>query len=111
MFSTLHTNDAPSAVSRLIDMGVKPFLVSHFLKRSCSKIGSVDLSKLQTTLSSVTANLPLGINAEQTANASFMEGAGCDKCGENGFRGRKGVLKSLPLTRNWKKYLPQCKYC
>ena len=105
VFSTLHTNDAPSAVSRLIDMGVKPFLVSASLRAALAQrlVRSICQNCKQPYHASPSELAVLGINAEQAANASFMEGAGCDKCGENGFREEKAFLKSLPLTRNWKK--------
>ena len=95
VFSTLHTNDAPSAVSRLVDMGVKPFLVSASLRaalaqrlvraicQGCKEPHTPNSSELSI----------LGINEEQASNASFMIGHGCSKCGDKGFRGRKGVLE------------------
>ena len=95
VFSTLHTNDAPSAVSRLVDMGVKPFLVSASLRaalaqrlvraicQGCKEPHTANSSELSI----------LGINEEQASNASFMIGHGCSKCGDKGFRGRKGVFE------------------
>ena len=95
VFSTLHTNDAPSAVSRLVDMGVKPFLVSASLRaalaqrlvraicQGCKEPHTPNSSELSI----------LGINEEQASNASFMIGHGCSKCGDKGFRGRKGVFE------------------
>jgi len=95
VFSTLHTNDAPSAVSRLIDMGVKPFLVSASLRaalaqrlvraicQGCKQPHEPTSNELQT----------LGLNEKQGQEASFMIGAGCEKCGNTGYRGRKGVFE------------------
>ena len=95
VFSTRHTNDAPSAVSRLVDMGVKPFLVSASLRaalaqrlvraicQGCKEPHTPNSSELSI----------LGINEEQASNASFMIGHGCSKCGDKGFRGRKGVFE------------------
>ena len=101
VFSTLHTNDAPSAVSRLIDMGVKPFLVSASLRAALAQrlVRSICQNCKQPYQASPSELAVLGINAEQAANASFMEGAGCDKCGENGFRGRKGVFEIFTVNQ------------
>lgn len=101
VFSTLHTNDAPSAVSRLIDMGVKPFLVSASLRAALAQrlVRSICQNckgPYKPTASELTV---LGINAEQASNASFMEGKGCDKCGGNGFRGRKGVFEIFEVNQ------------
>ena len=101
VFSTLHTNDAPSAVSRLIDMGVKPFLVSASLRaalaqrlvraicQNCKKPHSPSGSELSV----------LGVTEEQVSSANFMIGEGCEKCGDKGFRGRKGVFEIFVVNK------------
>ena len=101
VFSTLHTNDAPSAVSRLVDMGVKPFLVSASLRAALAQrlVRSICQNCKQPYEPQASELSVLGINAEQAANASFMEGAGCDKCGDNGFRGRKGVFEIFTVNQ------------
>jgi general secretion pathway protein E/type IV pilus assembly protein PilB len=101
VFSTLHTNDAPSAVSRLIDMGVKPFLVSASLRAALAQrlVRSICQNCKQPYTPAASELSVLGINEEQAANASFMEGAGCDKCGDNGFRGRKGVFEIFTVNQ------------
>ena len=101
VFSTLHTNDAPSAVSRLIDMGVKPFLVSASLRAALAQrlVRSICQNCKQPYSPSASELSVLGINADQASNASFMEGQGCDKCGGNGFRGRKGVFEIFVINQ------------
>tara|TARA_B100001093_G_scaffold15359_2_gene14091 strand:+ start:1597 stop:3315 length:1719 start_codon:yes stop_codon:yes gene_type:complete len=101
VFSTLHTNDAPSAVSRLIDMGVKPFLVSASLRAALAQrlVRSICQNCKQPYSPSTSELSVLGINADQASNASFMEGQGCDKCGGNGFRGRKGVFEIFVINQ------------
>ena len=95
MFSTLHTNDAPSAVSRLVDMGVKPFLVSASLRAALAQrlVRSICQNCKQPYEPSASELSLLGVTEDQVGSANFMEGAGCEKCGNNGFRGRKGVFE------------------
>ena len=95
VFSTLHTNDAPSAVSRLVDMGVKPFLVSASLRAALAQrlVRAICQNCKQPHTPTASELSILGINEEQAANATFMSGAGCAKCGDKGFRGRKGVFE------------------
>ena len=95
VFSTLHTNDAPSAVSRLVDMGVKPFLVSASLRAALAqRLVRAICQNCKGPYDPNSAELAvLGINEEQAAGATFMKGAGCPKCGEKGYRGRKGVFE------------------
>jgi type IV pilus assembly protein PilB len=95
VFSTLHTNDAPSAVSRLVDIGIKPFLVAaalravlaqRLVRRNCPNCKQ-PYEPDEKLLSS------LGIRADQTLDASFMKGEGCGNCNSNGFRGRVGLFE------------------
>ena len=76
VFSTLHTNDAPSAVSRLIDMGVKPFLVSASLRAALAQrlVRSICQSCKQSYEPAASELAVLGIGPEQANNASFMVG-------------------------------------
>ena len=95
VFSTLHTNDAPSSVSRLIDMGVKPFLVSASLRAALAQrlVRSICQNcKEPYTATGNELNI-LGVSEDQASSASFMHGTGCEKCGDSGFRGRKGVFE------------------
>ncbi len=95
VFSTLHTNDAPSAVSRLIDIGIKPFLVSasvravlaqRLVRRICPNCKATDTPD-ERHLNS------LGIRSDQAVDATFMRGTGCEKCNSTGFRGRVGIFE------------------
>ena len=100
VFSTLHTNDAPSAVSRLIDIGIKPFLVSasvrsvlaqRLVRRICPKC------KEKTDPDPRLLN-SLGIRPDQILEASFMTGAGCEHCNNSGFRGRVGIFEMFNVN-------------
>jgi type IV pilus assembly protein PilB len=95
VFSTLHTNDAPSSVSRLIDMGVKPFLVSASLRAALAQrlVRSICQNCKEPYSPNDSEMSILGISDEQSANVSCMIGTGCSKCGDKGFRGRKGVFE------------------
>lgn len=95
VFSTLHTNDAPSAVSRLVDMGVKPFLISASLRAALAqRLVRAICQNCKAPYQPNSAELAvLGINEEQAVDASFMKGTGCAKCGDKGYRGRKGVFE------------------
>ncbi|MEC8333415.1 MAG: ATPase, T2SS/T4P/T4SS family [Verrucomicrobiota bacterium] len=100
VFSTLHTNDAPSAISRLIDIGIKPFLVAaavravlaqRLVRRNCPHCRAA-CEHDEKLLNS------LGIRADQTADASFMKGLGCSKCNDTGFRGRVGIFEMFNVN-------------
>jgi len=95
VFSTLHTNDAPSAVTRLIDIGVKPFLVAsstraimaqRLVRRICKKCAE----PRQPTEAEIRQ---LNLDPEQLATAKFMAGRGCAECSNTGYRGRMGIFE------------------
>jgi type IV pilus assembly protein PilB len=95
VFSTLHTNDAPSAVTRLIDIGVKPFLVASSTRgimsqRLVRKI--CDKCKEPTKPSDAELRL-LGASAEQVSQAQIYHGKGCNECNYTGYRGRIGIFE------------------
>lgn len=100
VFSTLHTNDAPSAVTRLVDIGVKPFLVSASLRAvlaqrlvrknctACKELYVPEPKMLQA----------LGINEIDAASMTFMKGQGCPKCGGIGAKGRMGIFEIFAVN-------------
>jgi general secretion pathway protein E/type IV pilus assembly protein PilB len=95
VFSTLHTNDAPSAVTRLVDIGVKPFLVSASLRgalaqRLVRRICPNCAAPYTPTPKELTS---IGITAQESASASYMKGAGCPKCTNVGYKGRRGIFE------------------
>ena len=99
VFSTLHTNDAPSAVSRLVDMGVKPFLVSASLRAVLAQrlIRSI-CGQCKTNYEPTKAELATMGMTEVSPDATFMHGIGCDTCGGLGFRGRKGIFELFTVN-------------
>jgi type II secretion system protein E len=97
VFSTLHTNDAPGAITRLLDMGVEPYLAASSLigvaaqrlvRRNCTNC-SVPVEMNEDALKSI------GVGPADLTGARFMKGQGCDKCGGSGFKGRQGVYELL----------------
>ncbi|MDH4388301.1 MAG: ATPase, T2SS/T4P/T4SS family [Fimbriimonas sp.] len=106
VFSTLHTNDAPGAVTRLLDMGVEPFLVSSSLlgvvaqrlvRRICSNCAE------PCGPPSVEFIHALGITEEDLKTANFRKGAGCEKCGGSGYKGRQGLYELFVMDEALKK--------
>ena len=95
VFSTLHTNDAPGAVTRMIDIGVKPFLVSTSLRAiMAQRLTRKICSKCKHPYTPDPRELrSLNITAQQAANAKFAKGAGCENCHGSGYRGRAGIFE------------------
>jgi type IV pilus assembly protein PilB len=100
VLSTLHTNDAPSAVNRMIDMGVEPFLVAastnlmmaqRLVRRVCTRCKQeIEYHK------EIVAEL--GLTDEEVENTTFYKGQGCIHCNNTGYKGRTGVYEVLPVT-------------
>ena len=95
VFSTLHTNDAPGAITRLVDMGVKPFLVASSLKAVMAQrlIRRVCQKCAQPYEPSEAEIATLGFTPAQLAEARFMKGKGCEKCRGTGYKGRAGIFE------------------
>lgn len=94
VLSTLHTNDAPGAIARLIDIGVKPFLVSSAVRavmaqRLCRKLCTCK-EPAALTEDEVAA---LRLDSEQLAEATFYKPKGCERCRFTGYRGRLGIFE------------------
>jgi len=95
VFSTLHTNDAPSAIARLIDIGVQPFLVASSLRAimaqrlvrricpNCRQSAELTESEMRT----------LRIEPGQLRDAQVMRGKGCEQCRGTGYKGRMGIFE------------------
>jgi type IV pilus assembly protein PilB len=99
VFSTLHTNDAPGAVTRMVDMGVPSYLVAgsvigilaqRLVRVICPKCKQPYTPREQELLAA-------GITPEQAASASFMKGRGCNHCGHSGYRGRLGIFELMMM--------------
>ncbi len=100
VFTTLHTNDAPGAITRMIDMGVEPFLITSTLQavlaqrlvRMICKKCRIAYEPPESVLSE------LGLTKEDTVGRPFYYGKGCAECNETGYKGRKGLFELLAIT-------------
>src|SRR5947207_7601940 len=100
VFTTLHTNDAPGAITRLIDMGVEPFLISATLE---AVLGQRLLRSIcphcRATYQRTEALLEeLGLSRRDIGAKNFFYGKGCDTCNQTGYKGRKGIYELLKIT-------------
>ncbi|MCE0484739.1 MAG: GspE/PulE family protein [Methylacidiphilales bacterium] len=100
VFTTLHTNDAPGAVARLIDMGVEPFLVASSLE---GILGQRLVRKICTNCKtpyepSEAILRQIGLSVHDVGDKNFYYGTGCDQCNQTGYRGRKGIYELLDIS-------------
>jgi type IV pilus assembly protein PilB len=100
VFSTLHTNDSPSAVTRLIDMGVPSYLVaSSIVAIMAQRLVRVVCQKCkQPYTPSETVLEAAGITPEMAAGANFSKGTGCGNCQGSGYRGRLGIMELMLMS-------------
>jgi general secretion pathway protein E/type IV pilus assembly protein PilB len=107
VFSTLHTNDAPGAVTRLIDIGVKPFLVASstrclMAQRLVRKICKKCLAPYEPSDAELRA---LGLKREDLKTANVMKGRGCNNCNGSGNRGRFGIFEIFTVDDEARKLI------
>ena len=100
VLSTLHTNDAPSTVNRLMNMGIEPYLVAtsvvliaaqRLIRRVCSGCKGPTEVAPQVLVS-------LGFTPEDAKTVQVMKGKGCEKCNNTGYKGRVGLYEVLEIT-------------
>ena len=102
VLSTLHTNDAPGAVTRLVDMGVEPFLISSTLmgvlaQRLVRRVCSSCKTPFEPTDQQLTQ---LSLSHEDIAGKEFYYGCGCGDCNDTGYKGRKGIYELLEVSES-----------
>jgi type IV pilus assembly protein PilB len=99
VFSTLHTNDAPSAIARLLDLGLEPFLVTatlegivaqRLVRRICNNC-KAEYTPTEEQL------MELELRSEDVRDRKFYYGKGCDSCNNTGYRGRQGIYEIMYL--------------
>lgn len=102
VFSTLHTNDAPSAITRLTDMGIKPFLIAssiqaimaqRLVRTLCKECKQVD-TKPEPALARL-----CGFTMDQLAGQTIYKPVGCSHCNNSGYRGRQGIFEVLIMNQ------------
>ncbi len=101
-FSTLHTNDAPSAVARLYKMGIEPFLIAYAIniivaQRLVRKLCDNCKRKVEAINEKVAKRA--GINIDEWANYEIYEPVGCEKCNNSGYKGRMAIHEALYFTK------------
>ena len=101
VLSTLHTNDAPSTINRLLNMGIEPFLVSssvncvvaqRLARTVCSECVEPDRATTAAELEAA------GLSAKEAAGATAVKGRGCNLCSDTGFKGRIAIYEVMVLT-------------
>ena len=106
VLSTLHTNDAPSTIARMINMGIEPFLVSsavrlvvaqRLIRRLCKCKVKKDIP-IQTLID-------IGFSPEEAKKTSIYEPGGCQKCQNSGYKGRVGLYEVLELDEELKEQI------
>jgi general secretion pathway protein E/type IV pilus assembly protein PilB len=107
VFSTLHTNDAPSAVTRLIDIGVKPFLVASSTRALMAQrlVRKVCKQCAAPYVPTEAESRSLGLDATNSQNANFMMGKGCSNCSNTGYRGRFGIFEIFVIDDDARKLI------
>jgi type IV pilus assembly protein PilB len=101
VLSTLHTNDAPGAVTRLIDMGVEPFLISSTLMAVLAqRLVRTVCKKCRTPFEPTESQLSLlNLSPHDVGDKVFYYGRGCANCNDTGYKGRRGILSCLSPPR------------
>jgi type IV pilus assembly protein PilB len=100
VLSTLHTNDAPGAVTRLVDMGVEPFLISSSLMAVLAqRLVRTVCKKCRTPFEPTENQLSLlNLSPHDIGDKVFYYGRGCPNCNDTGYKGRKGIFELLQIT-------------
>lgn len=109
VFTTLHTNDAPGAVARLIDMGVEPFLIASSLE---GVLGQRLVRKICTGCKtpyepSEAILRQIGLSVHDLGDKNFYYGTGCEQCNKTGYKGRKGIYELLDITEPIRELIAQ----
>ncbi len=100
VFTTLHTNDAPGAITRLIDMGIEPFLISATLEAVLGQrlLRTICTQCRKTYQPNEELLAELGISRRDVGERQFYYGKGCEACNNTGYKGRKGIYELLKVT-------------
>jgi general secretion pathway protein E len=109
VFSTLHTNDAPSTITRLRDMGVEPFLIGSSIRTILAqRLVRVICDECRQDYRPTSEELQrIGLSLTEVADGMLQRGAGCEQCLHTGYRGRTGIHEFLVLDEEMKKMILQ----
>ena len=99
VFATIHTNDAPSTVTRLVDMGVEPFLITATLEAVVAQrlVRTVCPECRESYQPDEEVLIELGPDADRMRGSTFYYGRGCDMCHHTGYRGRTGIFEIMSI--------------
>jgi type IV pilus assembly protein PilB len=109
VFTSLHTNDSTGAITRLIDMGVEPFLISaslelvvaqRLVRRACRKC-------LEPNEPTDDELMLLGLSPHEIGDKKFYKGRGCDECGDTGYKGRLAIFETLRMNDTLREMINQ----
>ena len=100
VLSTLHTNDAPSTVNRLMNMGIEPFLVASSVHLICAQrlVRRICEGCKEANPTTPPALIQAGFTPEEAETVTPMKGTGCDRCNNTGYKGRVGLYEVLEVT-------------
>jgi type IV pilus assembly protein PilB len=100
VFSTLHTNDAPTSVTRLKDMGIPTFLITACVEAILAQrlVRRICTNCREETEVSKEILMDMGIDPESVADKKFYRGRGCDKCNNTGYKGRVGLFELMVIN-------------
>ena len=100
MLSTLHTNDAPSTISRLMNMGIEPFLVASSVNLICAQrlVRRVCASCKEDHPHAPQALVEAGFTQDEAQRVVPKKGKGCDRCNNTGYKGRVGLYEVMEVT-------------
>ena len=109
VFSTLHTNDSPSAITRLVDIGVEPFLISSsVLAVFAQRLVRVLCTECKQSYLPKTVYLQsIGLQPERFADKPIFKAVGCEKCFQTGYRGRIGIFEIMVMSEELKTLILQ----
>jgi type IV pilus assembly protein PilB len=112
VLSTLHTNDAPSTVNRLLNMGVEPFLVTAstnliLAQRLARKVCNECKAPVELNAQTVQALVDLGCKPEDAKKATLFKGEGCRTCSNTGYKGRIALYEVMPFSEPLKELVLQ----
>jgi general secretion pathway protein E len=107
VFSTIHTNDAASGITRLLDMGVEPFLIASSVNAFLAQrlVRTICPHCKQSYKPDAVVLKDLGIKSTQLQGKKLYKGKGCDKCINTGYLGRTGIYELLPITNDIRKLI------
>jgi type IV pilus assembly protein PilB len=99
VFSTLHTNDAPSSIARLLDLGMEPFLLTATLEAIVAQrlVRKICENCKEEYEPSEDQLFQLGLRPQDVTDRTFFYGKGCDYCNHTGYRGRLGIFEIMPM--------------